>query len=172
MFIRSERLFLRPGWPEDWKELSAHLSDTSSYSTHWMHRAKKLVQGDPHAHDCPAFLVTLPSMDDTRIIGFVGFASKGLDASPQFWIAPDYRGHGYASEALEAVLCLARTLGHQRLVADVAYTNFASARVLQKAGFMFEANAGDAAATVYVRDLQFSVVKRRWVADMLPTRVA
>ena len=27
MFIRSERLFLRPGWPEDWTELFALIDD-------------------------------------------------------------------------------------------------------------------------------------------------
>ena len=26
MFIRSERLFLRPGWPEDWNELFGEIS--------------------------------------------------------------------------------------------------------------------------------------------------
>lgn len=29
MFIRSERLFLRPGWPEDWAELLALIDDES-----------------------------------------------------------------------------------------------------------------------------------------------
>ena len=27
MFIRSERLFLRPGWPEEWAELLALIDD-------------------------------------------------------------------------------------------------------------------------------------------------
>ena len=27
MFIRSERLFLRPGWPEDWQELEPLIAD-------------------------------------------------------------------------------------------------------------------------------------------------
>ena len=27
MFIRSERLFLRPGWPEDWQELFGLIHD-------------------------------------------------------------------------------------------------------------------------------------------------
>ena len=27
MFFRSERLFLRPGWPEDWDELTARIAD-------------------------------------------------------------------------------------------------------------------------------------------------
>ena len=29
MFIRSERLFLRPGWPEDWAELLTAINDES-----------------------------------------------------------------------------------------------------------------------------------------------
>ena len=29
MFIRSERLFLRPGWPEDWQELLGQIDDES-----------------------------------------------------------------------------------------------------------------------------------------------
>ena len=29
MFIRSERLFLRPGWPEDWQELLSRIADES-----------------------------------------------------------------------------------------------------------------------------------------------
>ena len=27
MFMRSERLFLRPGWPEDWEELLSRIQD-------------------------------------------------------------------------------------------------------------------------------------------------
>lgn len=29
MFIRSERLFLRPAWPEDWAELHAVIDDVA-----------------------------------------------------------------------------------------------------------------------------------------------
>jgi 8-oxo-dGTP diphosphatase len=54
-----------------------------------------------------------------------------------YWIGPAHWGHGYASEALRRIVHHAfETLGFDRLIANVHTDNPASARVLEKAGFV------------------------------------
>jgi ribosomal-protein-alanine N-acetyltransferase len=52
-----------------------------------------------------------------------------------YTIARPHRGHGYAAEAVRAVLAEARMLGHRRVVAAHFPDGEASARVLKQAGF-------------------------------------
>ena len=149
MFFRSERLFLRPGWPEDWEEILARICDEGVVrnlaSAPWPYTvddAKAFVQR-PQDPRLPHFVVTLPSMDGAKLIGSVGIgrdlfgqdADGGEDVELGYWIAREHWGQGYATEAARAVLCLARALGHRRLVADHFVDNPASGRVLRKAGF-------------------------------------
>jgi RimJ/RimL family protein N-acetyltransferase len=51
---------------------------------------------------------------------------------------PEWRGHGYAYEAAQAVLAHAPTLGIQRLLAIVSPDNVASNGLLRKLGMRFE----------------------------------
>ncbi len=149
MFFRSERLFLRPGWPEDWEEILARIADEGVVrnlaSAPWPYTAedaKAFVQRPQDAR-LPHFLVTLPGADGATLIGSVGLGrdllghdtSGGDDIELGYWIAREHWGRGYATEAVRAVLCLARALGHRRLVADHFVDNPASGRVLRKAGF-------------------------------------
>jgi [ribosomal protein S5]-alanine N-acetyltransferase len=56
-----------------------------------------------------------------------------------YWIAEPHWGHGYATEALRALVpYLFATLSPRRIQAHCMTTNRPSARVLQKAGFQFE----------------------------------
>lgn len=79
--------------------------------------------------------------DDGTFIGWAGFKfvenseeiELGYRYAKQFW------GHGYASEAAEAILHYGfEKLGFQRIVGRVAPENIASARVLEKIGMKFE----------------------------------
>lgn len=137
MFIRSERLFLRPGWPEDWAEMTARIGDAAIVRNlaHAPWAATALEDCDPADARCPQLLVTLPTSEGSEVIGCAGLA-PGLDgAELGYWIASERGGQGYATEAVRALLSLARTLGHRRIVAHHCQDNHASGAVLRKAGF-------------------------------------
>ena len=144
MFFRSERLFLRPGWPEDWEEILTRIDDEGVVRNlaraPWPYTAEHAKafaarEQDPRQ---PNFMITLPTASGTALIG-----CAGLSDDPEapgaiqlgYWIARDHWGQGYATEAARAVLCLARAIGHRRIVAHHFADNPASGRVLRKAGF-------------------------------------
>ena len=141
MFIRSERLFLRPGWPEDWEEVLARIGDEGVVrnlaSAPWPYTADdaKRFLSLPDEPRLPRFLVTLPGSDGARLVGSIGLMRDGGDTELGYWIARDFWGQGYATEATRAVLGLARALGHCRVKAHHFIDNPASGRVLRKVGF-------------------------------------
>ncbi|GGB92363.1 N-acetyltransferase [Novosphingobium endophyticum] len=141
MFIRSERLFLRPGWAEDWRELETLIADekvmrslaSSTWPVTGEDARRFLDHGTPPR--LPRFLVTLPDARGARVIGCVALERRGEDVELCYWIGRDYSGKGYAIEAARAVTGLACALGHQRIVASHFLDNPASGRVLGNAGF-------------------------------------
>jgi RimJ/RimL family protein N-acetyltransferase len=137
MFIRSERLFLRPGWPEDWVEMTARIGDAAIVrnlaNAPWA--TTGLDAGDPADPRCPQLLVTLLTSDGSEVIGCAGLAPGADGIELGYWIARERGGQGYATEAVRALLSLARTLGHRRIVANHCQDNHASGAVLRKAGF-------------------------------------
>lgn len=137
MFIRSERLFLRPGWPEDFDELRALLRDDAQRddaALSWP-APHDLTTSQPQDRLLPQFCITQPTADGARLLGGIGLVRDGADIVVACWIAPERRGQGYATEALRAVLTLARTLGHQRIVAHCRVESTAGMRLLHKTGF-------------------------------------
>ena len=141
MFIRSERLFLRPGWPEDWQELEPLIADgkvvRNLASAPWPYTgedARHFLEM-PQEPLLPRFIVTVPGADGARMIGCVGLDRRCGEVELGYWITRDHWGEGYASEAARAVTGLARTLGHGRIVASHFLDNPASGRVLENVGF-------------------------------------
>jgi RimJ/RimL family protein N-acetyltransferase len=141
MFIRSERLFLRPGWPEEWEDLLSLIDDEDVVRNlaraPWPYtaedaRAFALCQ---HEQLLPNFFITLPGAQGARLIGSVGLSRDGDRVELGYWIGRPYWGNGYATEAARAILPLARALGHRELVANHFVDNPASGRVLHKLGF-------------------------------------
>ena len=55
-----------------------------------------------------------------------------------YWVEPDYRGHGYASEALTALRPIVRRHGFREIWITVRPDNVASCRTLDKAGASYE----------------------------------
>lgn len=142
MFIRSERLFLRPGWPEDWQELLTRIADEAVLRNlsraPWPYTAENAREftGMPQDARRPHFLITLPGAQcPGQIVGAVGLAERDDGTELGYWIARDHWGRGFATEAASAVLRLARTLGHRRLLGCHFADNPASGRVLRKVGF-------------------------------------
>ena len=147
MFIRSERLFLRPGWPEDRSELLSQIADTEMVrnlvTAPWPYAAvaARAESGSSREPRLPHFLVTLPGAKGSRLIGYIGIGRQApvVDGGlPElgYWIARDHWNRGYATEAARAILHLARTLGHRELLAHHFVDKPASGRVLAKTGFM------------------------------------
>jgi RimJ/RimL family protein N-acetyltransferase len=137
VFIRSERLFLRPGWPEDWAEVAAAIDDDAVLCNldraPWPYRPESACASDAPRH--PHFLVTLPGADGARLIGCAGFAARHDVAEIGVFTASAHTGHGFATEVVRNVLPLARTLGHRRIIASNFAHQAGWRRVLEKAGF-------------------------------------
>lgn len=145
MFIRSERLFLRPAWPEDAAELHSAIAHEQVVRhlarVPWPYAlddAEAFVSR-PQDRLYPSMLITLPSARGARIVGGIGLHEdkSGGEARAHlgYWLTPEAWGRGYATEAASAVLRLARTLGHARIGAHHFVDNPASGRVLEKLGF-------------------------------------
>lgn len=75
-------------------------------------------------------------------IGFKGQPDAGC-ADVGYGLAPSARGHGYAAEAVAALLTLAADNGLTRVVADTTRDNIASHRTLVRAGFRPVGTDGD-----------------------------
>ncbi|MFB9235533.1 GNAT family N-acetyltransferase [Plantactinospora siamensis] len=82
---------------------------------------------------------------DGRAIGGIGFKGRpdGGCVEVGYGLSPSARGHGYAAEALAALLTLAAAHGLARVVADTTADNVASRRTLERAGFRRVAGNGD-----------------------------
>jgi RimJ/RimL family protein N-acetyltransferase len=74
---------------------------------------------------------------DGRAIGGLGFKGRpdGGCVEIGYGLAPSARGHGYAAEAVIALLTLAADHGLTRVIADTTLDNIASQRTLVRAGF-------------------------------------
>ena len=144
MFLRTQRLFLRPAWTEDAPELARAIGQEQVVRmlarVPWPYReehARTWIEAvrDPYL---PNLLITLPD-EDGRIVGCVGLHEDlerpGGQIEVGYWIEPGSWGRGYATEALSGLLALARLAGHQRIVSRHAADNPASGRVLRKTGF-------------------------------------
>jgi RimJ/RimL family protein N-acetyltransferase len=82
------------------------------------------------------FLVTRP---DGTIVGACGLDRRDA-AAPEvgYWVGLAFRGNGYATEAVRAVIDWAFADGrHEALQAGARVTNPASRRVLEKCGFQW-----------------------------------
>ena len=77
-----------------------------------------------------------------RIIGACGYqfgpAGHGSEPELGYWIGEPFWGHGYATEAAQAVIDHAFTFaGHRAILASCRLTNPASRRVIEKCGFQY-----------------------------------
>ncbi len=143
MFVRTERLTLRPGWIEDAPELARAIN-------HWEVCSKLETAPWPYSElDAEDFLGRMSQSRDafflicaheggaTRIVGATGIHAKGNDAHELgYWLTPDAWGRGYATEAGRGVIRMAReSLRLKRLVSGHFIDNPASGKVLRKLGF-------------------------------------
>ncbi len=142
MFHRSQRLLLRPVWPEDWSHVMHGIADEKIVrnlaSAPWPYGESdaRAFTALPIEPQFPRFLIT--QAKDASLVGCIGIdRTEAFDDGAElgYWIARPYWGQGYATEAGRAVLEIARTLGYARVMAMHFLDNPASGTVLKKLGF-------------------------------------
>jgi RimJ/RimL family protein N-acetyltransferase len=142
MFARTERLLLRPGWAEDAAPLAAAIGDEAiltklarAPSPYRLADAQDYLGRERTESDAD-FLIVARTQGAPRLVGGIGLAPDGEDLELGYWIARPYWGLGFATEAAQAVIDIARhSLRRTRLVASHFIDNPASGRVLAKLGF-------------------------------------
>jgi RimJ/RimL family protein N-acetyltransferase len=89
----------------------------------------------------PAGPLLIESREDGRLLGSAGLTfESATSASTGYVLATDAWGRGYATETLAAMTSLADSLGVTRLFALCHPQHRASARVLEKGGFLLNAS--------------------------------
>lgn len=99
-----------------------------------------LAWGDEQWEQWPAGPYLIDSRATDQLLGATGLVFDAPDqAATGYVLARDCWGQGFATEALVAMVDLARTLGVRRLYAICHADHRASARVLEKGGMTREA---------------------------------
>lgn len=85
----------------------------------------------------PSGYYQISTAADGLVVGGAGFKGRPRDGRVDvgFGLAPSVRGHGYAAEALTALLAVAADHGVETVLADTTDDNIASQRTLARAGF-------------------------------------
>ncbi|WIW94635.1 GNAT family N-acetyltransferase [Altererythrobacter rubellus] len=139
MFHCTERLLLRPAWPEDWQAVYSGIADEGVVRNlaraPWPYSqddARSFVElpVDPRF---PRFLITRSR--DAALIGCIGIDMTVGQVELGYWIARQHWGRGYATEAGRGVIEIASTLGYKTLFSSHFLDNPASSKVLSKLGF-------------------------------------
>jgi RimJ/RimL family protein N-acetyltransferase len=90
-----------------------------------------------HGEQRPFGYYRITRLVDGQAIGGIGFKGQPDAGCIEigYGLAPSARGHGYAAEAVAAVLAIAADHGLSRVIADTTSDNIASQRTLVRAGF-------------------------------------
>ncbi|MHA3704185.1 GNAT family N-acetyltransferase [Jatrophihabitans sp. YIM 134969] len=143
--LRTERLVLRPVGVDEAERIAARAPDAGDSWAHdfpfegdvigaTMFLRATRAEGDQHPF---GHFVVVRSADG-QAVGGIGFKGRPRDGTAEigYGFAPSARGHGFAAEAVGAVLAHARAHGVARVVADIEADNAASRRTLERAGFI------------------------------------
>ncbi|HEU0067121.1 MAG TPA: GNAT family N-acetyltransferase [Sphingomonas sp.] len=142
MFARTKRLTLRPPWPEDAADLAcaiaheavAHMLARVPYP-YTVDDARAFTTLPRGGHDT-RFLILAHDDATPRLIGGIGIQQHDGEHQLGYWLTPASWGRGYATEAAQAVVAMARdALPIAALHAWHFADNPASGRVLRKLGF-------------------------------------
>ena len=141
MFYRSERLFLRPAWPEDATAIYRGIGDQEVVCNlamaPWPYRVEDAhaFLARPQEDGLPRFAITLPGQTGD-LVGMVGLNEREDGIELGYWIARKCWGRGVATEAVRGILEVAASMGVGRINAGHFCDNPASGKVLRKAGFV------------------------------------
>ena len=119
MFARTQRLLLRPGFPEDAPALAAAIADEAivrnlAISALAVSHARRrgLSRRARAIRCCPRLLIFERTDAEPQLIGSCGLGRRPSGAVEMgYWIARSYWGRGFATEACTALIEIARALG-------------------------------------------------------------
>jgi RimJ/RimL family protein N-acetyltransferase len=142
MFARTERLLLRPGFPEDAPALAMAIGHQAVVRNlavvPWPYglRDAEAFLAAPRDPVLPSLLILERTEASPRLVGACGLGRRPSGAVELgYWIARAHWDRGIATEACTALIDIARTLGLSSLEASHFLDNPASGRVLEKLGF-------------------------------------
>ena len=142
MFARTERLLLRPGFPEDAPALMNAIADPGIVrhlsTAPWPYRMRdaEAFLAAPRDPVLPALLIFERTDGAPLLAGACGLGRRPSGAVELgYWIARSHWNRGIATEAARAMIAIARALGLAQLEGSHFLDNPASGRVLEKLGF-------------------------------------
>ena len=138
--IQTERLMLRPFSAENTERLVDIITNEEIAKTFMLPVFETIDQAVALAEKLIAFSrpEDIQHLEygiylGEQLIGFIndcGMRDNEIEIG--YVIHPDYQGHGYATEAVQAVLADLREMGFQKVIAGFFEGNVASCRVLEK----------------------------------------
>lgn len=143
MFVRTERLTLRPGWIEDAPDVARAIAfrsvcdKLSKVPWPYTQADAEAWVASQQAAKHPTLTIFAHDGGSVRLIGGIGIhQDEAGEHELGYWLTPDAWGRGYATEAGRGVVRMAReSLRLPRLVSGHFVDNPASGRVLRKLGF-------------------------------------
>lgn len=140
--IKTERLVIKPYTNEDIDDLVELLTNSEITKTFMVPDFKTRDK----AVELAKKLVGFSQIDDTnhleygiylagKLIGFIndcGFENNEIEIG--YVVHPDYKGQGYATESVKAVIEDLRDMGFKKVIAGFFEENVASRRVMEKCG--------------------------------------
>lgn len=150
MHITTERLVLREFGADDWRAVLEYQRDPLYLRYYpWEERIEtdardfvKMFRGWQAEQPRRRFHLAIVLREDGRLIGNCGLRRKSeneWEADIGYELAPQYWGHGYATEAARAMVDFGfLELGLRRISSWCIADNVASARLLERLGFVQE----------------------------------
>ena len=151
--LRTDRLVLDQPTPDDVDPVTEYCQDPifeKFMSTPWPYTrpdAEKFIGTIVTANWDANTEYTWAVRHEDAFMGLLGFRTKNRDIG--FWLGAPHRGHGYATEAVTAVLDWIFESSRREVLWECYIGNAASASVARKAGFTFR---GEGTALVPARD--------------------
>ncbi|MCC8145077.1 MAG: GNAT family N-acetyltransferase [Bacteroidales bacterium] len=176
--IETDRLVIRLAKPDDAEAIYSYRSDfiENKYQGWFPDSVKEVrdyINNMPKTIDVAdvCFQFAIISVDENRLIGDMGIIftnHKNMQAEIGCTLHKNYKGKGYATEALKAMTnYLFVSLDKHRIVASVDPRNTASIRLIERLGFRKEAHFKE---SYYLRgewadDIIYAMLKREWVTN-------
>jgi [ribosomal protein S5]-alanine N-acetyltransferase len=174
--LYTARLLLREFQSDDWPAVLAYQIDPRYLRYYaWAGRTAADVQrfvqmfiDQQHEEPRTRYQLALCRRESGDLIGNFGIrrpAAWSHDAEIGYELSPDHWGHGYATEAVGAILRFGfEDLGLHRIAAWTVADNAASARVLAKVGFTLEGRLRDRESFKgrYWDVLVFGILAEEW----------
>ncbi len=177
--LSAERLLLRPFVPEDASVFSAYRSDPEvaryqgwdapfdlTQAHEFIAAMAQVVPGSPGAW-CQLAICLRSTGDQVGDVAFRVLADEPQQGEIGFTLARSHQGHGYATEAVTALLGhLFGALGLHRVRAVCDVENPSSARVLERLGFRREGETCEATwfKGHWSSEYWYAILRREWAA--------